>query len=153
MDPDTLWHTVGAGAILAAALTLARLLLDYGFRGGERRLEHDERRRTQQRDAEARLERLLQDRLSDADRRLERCELEAQAERVRGASLAGEHARLVQAHALLNEQYAVLQVDHATLLRRQRLLADQLEALRCRPIDDAGPGALPGVPRPSEPAI
>jgi hypothetical protein len=153
MDPDTLWHTVGAGAILAAALTLARLLLDYGFRGGERRLEHDERRRAQQRDAEARLERLLQDRLSDADRRLERCELEAQAERVRGASLAGEHARLVQAHELLKEQYAILQADHAALLRRQRLLADELDTLRCRSVGEIGPSSLPAMPRPSEPAI
>jgi hypothetical protein len=130
MDTDTLLHSLGAGAILAAALTLARLLLDYGFRGGERRLEHEERRRSQQGDAEARLERILQDRLSEADRRLERCEMDAQAERVRCATLAGEHARLLQAHELLKEQHAVLQADHALLLRKQRLLVDQLEALR-----------------------
>ena len=71
MDSDFLWHSIGGGAIIAAALTLARLLLDYGLRGGERRVEQDERRRSQQRDAEARLERLLQDRLAESDRRLE----------------------------------------------------------------------------------
>ena len=76
MDSDFLWHSIGGGAIIAAALTLARLLLDYGLRGGERRVEQDERRRSQQRDAEARLERLLQDRLAESDRRLERCDLE-----------------------------------------------------------------------------
>src|SRR5437588_798757 len=64
MDSDFLLHSLGGGAIIAAALTLARLLLDYGLRGGERRVEHDERRRVQQRDAEARLERILQDRLA-----------------------------------------------------------------------------------------
>ena len=54
MDSDFLLHSLGGGAIIAAALTLARLLLDYGLRGGERRVEQDERRRVQQRDAEAR---------------------------------------------------------------------------------------------------
>jgi SMC interacting uncharacterized protein involved in chromosome segregation len=130
MDPDTVWHSLGAGAILGTALTFARLLLDYAFRGGERRLEHDDRRRSQERDAEARLERILQDRLSDADRRLERCELDAQAERVRCATLEHEQARVLQAHELLKEQYAVLQADHAQLLRKQRLLLEQLERLR-----------------------
>ena len=119
MDPETLFHNLGAGAIIAAALALARLLLDYGFRGGERRLEHDERRSRQQRDAEARLERVLQDRLSEADRRLERSDLEAHAERVRSATLEREHARLVQAHELLRDQYAVLQAEYATLLHHQ----------------------------------
>ena len=70
------WRSLGGGALIAAALTLARLLLENGLRGGERRLEHEERRRHQQRDAEARLERLLHDRLADADRRLERVELD-----------------------------------------------------------------------------
>jgi hypothetical protein len=130
MDPDTVWHSLGAGAILAAALTFARLLLDYGFRGGERRLEQEDRHRTQQRDAEARLERILQDRLSDADRRLDRCELELQAERIRCATLEREHARVLQAHELLKEEFAVLQADHAQLLRKQRTLLEQLERYR-----------------------
>lgn len=159
MDPDSIWHTLGGGAILAAALTLARLLLDYGFRGGERRLEHDDRRRGQERDAEARLERVLQDRLSDADRRLERCQVEAQAERLRSAALAGDHARLIQAHELLKEQYTVLQSDHALLLRKQRALVDQLEALRPGLPGSlfvggggAGGGVPPGLPFGSDPA-
>lgn len=112
MDPDFFWHTlggaIGGGAIITAALTLARLLLDYGMRGGERRLEHDERRRAQQRDAEARLERILQDRLAEADRRLERCDDELRAERVRSATLDNELARLRQAYELLKLEYASL---------------------------------------------
>ena len=109
MDSDFFWHSLGGGAIVAAALTLARLLLEYGLRRGERRLEHDERRRSQQRDAEARLERILQDRLADADRRLQRYEQDVASERVRCATLEVEYARLEHAHALLKEQYASLQ--------------------------------------------
>jgi C4-dicarboxylate-specific signal transduction histidine kinase len=117
VDPDIVWHSLGGGAIIAAALALARLLLDYGLRGGERRTEHDERRQRQQRDAEARLERILQDRLADADRRLERFEQEAYAERVRAASLEHEHARLMQAYELLKDQYLALQAEYARLAR------------------------------------
>ena len=113
MDSDFFWHSLGGGAIVAAALTFARLLLEYGFRGGERRLEHAERRHGQQRDAEARLERILQDRLADADRRLERYEQDVSVERVRCATLEHEHARLQQAHELLKEQYASLQIKLA----------------------------------------
>jgi hypothetical protein len=119
MDPDLFWHSLGGGAIVAAALTFARLLLDYGSRGGERRLEHAERRRGQQRDAEARLERILQDRLADADRRLERYEQDVAAERVRCATLEHEHLRLQQAYEILKEQYASLQADHTRLVRKQ----------------------------------
>jgi hypothetical protein len=108
MDSDSLLHAVAGGAIIAAALTFARLLLEYASRGGERRLEHDERRRRLQHDAEARLERVLQDRLAEADRRLERYEQDMHAERLRCASLEQEHARLLQAYELLKEQYARL---------------------------------------------
>ena len=108
MDSDFLLHTLGGGAIIAAALTLARLLLDYGLRGGERRSELDERRRTQQRDAEARLERVLQDRLAEADRRLERSDEELRAERVRSATLEHELACLRQAYDLLRVEYTGL---------------------------------------------
>ena len=109
MDSDSFWHSLGGGAIVAAALTLARLVIEYGFRRGERRLEHADRRQSQQRDAEARLERILQDRLADADRRLERYEQDVSAERVRCATLEHEHARLLLAHELLQQQYASLQ--------------------------------------------
>jgi chromosome segregation ATPase len=108
MDSDFLWHTLGGGAIITAALTLARLLLDYGSRGGERRLEHDERRRSQQRDAEARLERILQDRLAEADRRLERSDAELRHERVRSAALEHDLLRLQQALDMLSVEYASL---------------------------------------------
>ena len=57
MDPQLIWHSLGGGAIIAAALTFARLLFDYSVRGIERRLERDERHSLRQRDAEARLER------------------------------------------------------------------------------------------------
>ncbi|HEY0582841.1 MAG TPA: hypothetical protein VGE94_11710 [Chloroflexota bacterium] len=91
MDNDTLLHSLAGGAIITAALTFARLLLEYGTRAHERRLEGDDRRRQHQRDAEARLERVLQDRLAEADRRLD---------------------RLQQAHELLVQQYAALQAEH-----------------------------------------
>lgn len=118
MDSDFLLHSLGGGAIIAAALTLARLLLDYGLRGGERRVEHDERRRVQQRDAEARLERILQDRLAEADRRLERCDLELHAERVRCASLEQELLRIQQAYELLKAQLALRVCEDAQRLPR-----------------------------------
>src|SRR5437588_12806581 len=113
MDSDFLLHSIGGGAIIAAALTLARLLLDYGLRGGERRVEHDERRRSQQRDAEARLERLLQDRLAESDRRLERCDLELHAERARAAALEHDLLRLEQAYEVLKAQAASRSAEDA----------------------------------------
>src|SRR5207247_829558 len=109
---------LGGGAIVAAALTFARLLLEYGSRGGERRLERDDHRRGQQRDAEARLERILQDRLADADRRLERYEQDVSAERLRCATLEYEHARLQQAHEVLKSQYASLLAEHTRVVRK-----------------------------------
>jgi len=118
MDSDFLWHTLGGGAIITAALTLARLLLDYGSRGGERRIEHDERRRAQQRDAEARLERILQDRLAEADRRLERSDAELCQERVRSAALEHDVLRLQQAVDLLSVEYASLRNNLSSDTRR-----------------------------------
>jgi hypothetical protein len=111
MDSDFVWHSLGGGAIIAAALTLARLLLDYGWRGGDRRLEQEERRGARQRDAVARLERILQDRLADADRRLERFELDMHAERVRCTTLEHDHARLLEAYELLRQQYERLRAQ------------------------------------------
>ena len=125
MDSDLFWHSLGGGAIVAAALTLARLLVEYAVHRSARRLEHQERRRGQQRDAEARLERLLQDRLADADRRLERCEQDASAERLRCATLEHDHARLQQAHEQLQAQYASLLADHARVVRNLRSGATQ----------------------------
>jgi hypothetical protein len=116
MDSDFLLHSLGGGAIIAAALTLARLLLDYGMRGGERRVEHEERRRSQQRDAEARLERILQDRLAEADRRLERCDLDLRAELVRSAALEQELLRLQQAYELLQAQLTLRACEQAQRL-------------------------------------
>jgi hypothetical protein len=105
MDPETIWHNLGGGAIVAAALTLIRMLFDYVMRRSERELDHAERRRGRQRTtAEARLERVLQDRLAEADRRLERCELELEAERARRAGLEAEHASLLRQHRLVLEQ-------------------------------------------------
>ena len=118
MDSDFLLHSLGGGAIIAAALTLARLLLDYGMRGGERRVEQDERRRVQQRDAEARLERILQDRLAEADRRLERCDLELHAERVRSASLEQDLLRIQQAYELLKAQLTLRACEEPPRLLR-----------------------------------
>jgi hypothetical protein len=122
-DSFSFWHSIGGGAIIAAALTLARLLLEYGIRGGDRRIEHEERRRAGQRDAEARLERILQDRLAESDRRLDRCEQDVQTERVRSSLLEHEHARLLHAHELLKQQYASLEMDYARLDGERRLPA------------------------------
>src|ERR1700704_3905140 len=115
MDPDFFWHSLGGGAIVAAALPFGRLLLEYGSRGGERALEPADRRQSQQRDPEARLERILQDRLADADRRLERYEQDVSAERVRCATLEHEHARLQHAHELLEQAHELLQQQYASL--------------------------------------
>ena len=120
MDADSFWRSLGDGSLIAAALTVARLLLETILRRGDRRHDREERSRHQQRDAEARLERLLHDRLAEADRRLERCDLELQAERVRCGTLEHEHARLQHAHVVLNEQYAILMAENARLLRQQR---------------------------------
>ena len=95
MDPDFFWHTLAGGTILATAVTFARLLLDYAVRSVDRHAPRHDRR---QRDAEARLERLLEDRLAEADRRLER-----------------EHRLLLQAHELLKAQHLALQAERAQL--------------------------------------
>ncbi|MBV9329851.1 MAG: hypothetical protein JO352_39625 [Chloroflexi bacterium] len=114
MNSDFLWNALGGGAILSAlitaTLTLARLLVDSGLRTRERRIEQAERRQRQDRDAEARLERILQDRLADADRRLERADAELRAERVRAATLEHDLLRVQQA-------YELLRVECASLLR------------------------------------
>lgn len=117
MDSDLFWHSLGGGAIVAAALTFARLLLEYGIRGGDRRLEHDERRRGRQRDAEARLERVLQDRLAEADRRLARFESDAHAEHARCATLEHDNMRLLEAYELLRLQYEALRAERAPVQR------------------------------------
>jgi hypothetical protein len=124
MEIDSLFYAAAGGAILAAALTFGKLLLDYGLRGGEGRREAEDRHRRLQRDAEARLERILQDRLADADRRLDRYELELMSEHIRCATLEREHTRLQQAHESLQEQHRQLQADHARLSRRPRLASD-----------------------------
>jgi hypothetical protein len=111
MNGDSFWQSLGDGAAIAAALTLARLLVEYRLRGNERRVEHEDRRNRQQAEAEARLERVLQDRLADADRRLERFALELHEERLHCGTLEHEHALLQQAHALLKEQHASLQAE------------------------------------------
>ena len=115
MDTDAFWRSLGGGAAVAAALTLVRLLIEYRVRGHDRRVEQEERRRRRQADAEARLERVLQDRLADADRRLEHVAQDLHAERLRCGTLEHEHALLQQAHALLKEQHATLQAEHASL--------------------------------------
>jgi hypothetical protein len=113
MDSGSFWQSLGGGAAVAAALTLVRLWIEYRVRGNERRAEHDERGRRHQADAEARLERVLQDRLADADRRFERVALDLQAERLRCGTLEHEYALLQQAHALLKEQHSGLQAQRA----------------------------------------
>jgi hypothetical protein len=132
-DLDPVWHSVGGGAAVAAVLALLRLGIEYGFKNRERRLEHDERRRGYQRDAEARLERLLHDRLTDAERRLERWELEVDSERQRRVLIEREHAVLVQAHDSLKEQYTALHAEHAVLLVQHRLLLQRLDT-ESRPV-------------------
>src|SRR6185503_9217328 len=102
LDPAD-WHSLGGGALVAAVLTLVRIGLDYTFRNGERRLEREDRRGAHQRDAEARLERVLQDRLSEADRRLEKCELEIETERDRRVAVERDYAVLVRAYHLLED--------------------------------------------------
>jgi hypothetical protein len=110
-DLDSLWRTLGGGALVAAALTLARLLVEQAFKHRDRRLDQADRRGSFERDAEARLERLLQDRLSEVDRRLERSQEELEDERERRA-----HAE--RAYAVLRARYAVLSAQHRLLVNR-----------------------------------
>lgn len=131
LDLDPVWHSLGGGALAAAVLTVVRLGLDYGFRHGERRLEREDRRGAQQRDAEARLERVLQDRLSEADRRLERCELEMDGERERRVAIEREYAVLVRAYDLLKDQYSVV---HAEVTEQRRSRGEELPPAPSRPL-------------------
>jgi hypothetical protein len=87
MDSDFFWRSVTGSAVVAAALTLARLLLDY--------ITHvRERQRGDQRDAEARFERFLEDQLAGADRRLDRSADDLRAERQRSACLEDQLRRV-----------------------------------------------------------
>jgi hypothetical protein len=113
MDPDLFWRSVGGGALVAAAIALVRLILEFTVLGADRRSEVQDRRRRQQRDAEERLQRVLEDRLADADRRLDRYELDVHTERLRCATLEREHAHLLEAHEQLKQQYARLEAEHA----------------------------------------
>ena len=97
-NSDFWWHTLGGGALLTAAVTLARLIFDYAIHRGH------------QREAEARLERLLQARLADADRRLDRSEAELHKERLRATRLEHELA-------CLRQRYDALSVEYASLLQ------------------------------------
>ena len=81
MDSDFWLHSLTGGAIVTAAVTLARVVIEYALRN-------------QQRDADARLERILQDRLAEADRRFERSEADLRTERERAATLEDELRRV-----------------------------------------------------------
>lgn len=64
--------SLAGGAIITAGITLAQLLVDSYTAAAKRADERDRRRLGDASDAEARLERVLQDRLAEADRRLDR---------------------------------------------------------------------------------
>src|SRR5215470_6596660 len=81
IDLEPVWHTLGGGAAAAAVFTLLRLGLEYGFRHADRRIDRDERHHGQRQDAE---------------RRLERCQLEVDAERERRIVIEREYAVLEQ---------------------------------------------------------
>jgi hypothetical protein len=132
-DFDPVWHSLGGGACVAAALTLVRIGLDYAFRNGERRLEREDRRHAHQRDAEARLERVLQDRLAEADRRLQRCDQELETERERRFALERECAVLVRAYELLKEQCRRLDTQWGALA------GDSRPAIEPRAVAEHGP--------------
>ena len=107
-DLDSLWRSLGGGALVAAALTLARMLLEQAFRQRDRARDQAERRGAFERDAEARLERLLQDRLCAVDRRLERSQEELEDERQRRADVERAYAALRAEHAALVTLYCLL---------------------------------------------
>jgi len=121
-DFDPIWHSVGGGALVAAALTVVRLLVEHTFRNRDRRLDQAERRRAYERDAEARLERLLQDRLSEADRR---CTV------------------LLQLHEALKDQYAALHAEHAVLAAQHCILLQHLSTTVPAPLAAPAPVAAP----------
>ncbi len=107
-DLDAMWRAVGGGALVAAALTLARMLLEQAFRQRDRARDQVERSGAFERDAEARLERLLQDRLCEVDRRLERSQDELDDERQRRVEVERAYAALRAEHAALVTMYCLL---------------------------------------------
>jgi hypothetical protein len=138
-DFDPVWHSLGGGACVAAAITLVRIGLDYAFRNGERRFEREDRRRAHQRDAEARLERVLQDRLAEADRRLERCDHELDTERERRFALERECAVLLRAYELLKEQCRRLDTHCGALPGESRPVGEPGAVAEHEPVDAPTP--------------
>ena len=117
MDQDPLWFSLGGGVLIAAALTFARLVLEHGLPRSPSRppaAPSSARRRA----VDARLERVLQDRLAEADRRLARCEQERYTERLRALELEHEHARLQQAYDSLQARHACLEARAGRALGR-----------------------------------
>lgn len=109
---DVVMQGVGEGAVIAAALALAKLAFDFTSRRAERSLDQEERRRRYERDTESRLERLLRDQLDDAERRLAHRDDELATERARRISLERDCALLCQAQQALQAQLELLSADH-----------------------------------------
>jgi len=112
LDIDTLLHGLGGGAALAAAIALARLVVEFLIRRSDRGFDEDDRRRGHLRDAESRVERILQERLAQADRHLDRAAADVELERAQRASVERDYALLEQAHQLLQQHYAMLLREH-----------------------------------------
>jgi hypothetical protein len=108
MDLDGVWSGIGGGVLVAGAVALAKLLFEHVDRRGQRALDREDRRRAHEWDAEARLERLLEDQLADAERRVERYQADAQTERGRRAELERAYLELERAHAQLGQQCTAL---------------------------------------------
>lgn len=98
MDYSSLLQSLAGGALITAGLTLAQLLFEYANGSAKRAADQRDRRFIEQRDADIRLERVLQDRLADADRRLD---------------------RLQQTQDLLLERYAALELNRPRPRSRQ----------------------------------
>jgi hypothetical protein len=90
MNSDLFWHSFTGSALIAAALTLVRLLFDYLLHANEQRAQRKRKRS----DVDVRFERFLEVRLAEVDRRLEQCECDLRAERERSASLEEQLIRL-----------------------------------------------------------
>jgi len=103
---DGLLQGVGDGAVIAAALALVKLALDFTSRRAERSLDQEERRGRYERDAEERLERLLRDQAEEAARRLSRRDDEIAAERLRRLALERDYALLCRSYQALEARSA-----------------------------------------------
>jgi hypothetical protein len=107
-DMDPVLQAFGGGAALAAAFALVKLVLDGTGRRGDRLLDLEERSRGHERDTEQRFERVLQDLVDRAERRVQQQADAFAAEQARRLALEHECSELRASQVELETDYARL---------------------------------------------